>query len=118
MGEKMKETEITVQIFETLENVIKKLDNFGYKEVEVFTGQDAYFTTLSNDDVAEAGYGKLLSNSLIVRSFMKKTDGKRDSMLVFKNKTLDEKGNVISEEKVSTRVDDKEVCKRALSHHV
>lgn len=111
----MEKTEITVQIFDDFINVANKLLKLGYTEKEVFTGEDTYFSTLKSEELKNADYKQLLNSSIIARSFLTKTKNERVSMLVFKKKLLDENQNVISEEKVSTKVDNIENAKRLLS---
>ena len=95
----MGKTEITVQVYDDINNIKKQLVSLGYKETEEFTGSDYYFSTLNKNEINNASYKDLLSSSIIVRSF--KTKGKTglNNYMVFKNKTLDENNNVISEEK-------------------
>lgn len=111
----MQETEITVQIFDKIENVKKKLVLLGYEEVEEFTGEDDYFSTLSGEELKKAGYQELLNSSIIVRSYFTKTSNKRESMLLFKNKILSEKGDVLSTEKISTKIDNVENTRKLLA---
>ena len=110
----MAKTEITVQVFEDIKDVKAKLRNLGYEEVEEFTGDDGYFSTLSKEEVAKADYQELLSHSLLTRAFKTKGSDEKVQMLLFKDKTLDSNGNVISEEKVSTSISNVDNCKRAL----
>ncbi len=111
----MAKTEITVQIFEDIQDVKKKLSSLGYDEFEIFTGEDSYFTTLRQDEIKVADYKKLLSSSLIIRSFQTKGHEEKNNYLVFKNKTLNDNGDVVAEEKVSTQIKDVESCKKALT---
>lgn len=104
----MPQTEITVQIFEDVKSVKTKLQNLGYMETEEFTGNDYYFTTLPETDIQKATYADLLNSSVIVRSFKTKGAPDLQNSIVFKNKTLDEHGNVVSEEKISCKIDDYE----------
>ena len=104
----MAKTEITVQVFEQINNLKKKLTLLGYTETEEFNGNDYYFTTLNKNESNTASYQKLLDSSIIVRSYHTKSSPQKTSMLLFKNKTFDIKGTVISEEKVSTKIDNPE----------
>lgn len=101
----MGQTEITVQVFENIENLKQKLVSLGYTEKDEFTGADYYFTTLRENEIKTATYKQLLDSSVIVRSFKTKHSDDIKSSLLFKNKVLDDNGNVISEEKVTTKVD-------------
>ena len=64
----MAQTEITVQVFEQINNLKKKLTLLGYTETEEFNGNDYYFTTLNKNESNTASYQKLLDSSIIVRS--------------------------------------------------
>lgn len=101
-------TEITIQVFEDISKIKTKLKHLGYKETEEFTGKDSYFSTLSQAQIQKASYKDLLSSSIIVRSFKTKGVDTLSNYMVFKNKILDEFNNVISEEKISTKVDNLE----------
>ena len=101
----MGQTEITVQVFENIDILKQKLVSLGYTEKDEFTGADYYFTTLREDEIKNATYKQLLDSSVIVRSFKTKHSDDIKSSLLFKNKVLDENGNVISEEKVTTKVE-------------
>lgn len=101
----MGQTEITVQVFENIDILKQKLVSLGYTEKDEFTGADYYFTTLREDEIKNATYKQLLDSSVIVRSFKTKHSDDIKSSLLFKNKVLDENGKVISEEKVTTKVE-------------
>ncbi len=102
----MGQTEITVQVFENITTLKQKLVSLGFTEKDEFTGADYYFTTLRENEIKNATYKELLDSSVIVRSFKTKHSSDIKSSLLFKNKVLDDGGNVISEEKVTTKVDD------------
>lgn len=112
----MGKTEITVQIYDDINNVKKHLKDLGYKETEEFTGNDHYFSTLNKNQIGSASYKDLLSSSIIVRSFKTKGNPGLNNSMVFKNKTLDENNNVISEEKISTKIDNLENTLKILKY--
>lgn len=112
----MGKTEITVQIYDDINNVKKHLKDLGYKEIEEFTGNDYYFSTLNKNQIGSASYKDLLSSSIIVRSFKTKGNPDLNNSMVFKNKTLDENNNVISEEKISTKIDNLENTLKILKY--
>ena len=58
----------------------------------------------------------MLSSSIIVRSFKTKENPGLNNSMVFKNKTLDENNNVISEEKISTKIDNLENTLKILKY--
>lgn len=111
----MAQTEITVQVFEDLKDIEKKLVKLGFVKTEEFDGRDDYFVNMDKGKIAKAGYGELLKDSLIVRSYTTLTSKNPTSMLLRKIKTLDENQNVIGEEKVSTKIDNVENARKLLS---
>lgn len=101
----MAQTEITVQIFEDIKNVIAKVESLGYAWKDTFTGKDQYFSTLQAEDLKNANYKQLLDSSIIIREFDKKSTGEHKVSLVHKKKTLDDQDRVIGEIKSSVGID-------------
>lgn len=104
----MANTEITVQVFDDINVIKQKLVSFGYTLTEEFSGNDYYFTTLTDKEIKNANYQTLLDASVIVRSYSTLSSPDKTSMLLFKNKTFDKKGTVVSEEKISTKIENPE----------
>lgn len=102
-------TEICVEIKENLEKVIDILKNLGYMFDERYVIHDTYYTTFKESDLKTVDYKNLLNQSLIIR----KIDGNSgiNTYIVFKNKTLDNNGNVINEIKTKLKIDDEEKAK-------
>ena len=86
----MKETEITVQVFNSLEEIDNILKNQGYKMIENYQLNDWYFTHI--DDVKNVSYQDLLNNSGLGREIVSEN---RKIQLLYKKKELDKEGNVI-----------------------
>ena len=99
----MAETEITVQVFEDLMTVCNKLENLGFEKTRKFKMSDWYFSKYSDKELSTFGYAKAISSSVLVREVVEETTEK---VLCYKAKIIDEEGNVISEEKVATDVED------------
>ena len=97
----MKETEITVQVFNTLEEIDKILKKQGYNMIENYQLNDWYFTHI--DNARGVSYQELLNNSILVRESV---DENHKIQLLYKKKELDKKGNVISEEKTKVLLSD------------
>ena len=112
----MAQTEITVQIFEDIENVKSKLENLGYVWQDTFCGTDTYFSTLSTNQIANATYKELLDSSIIIRDFLKQKSGFHSITLVHKQKTLSADGNVIGEQKTSVAIDNANSATQLLSN--
>ena len=93
----MKETEITVQVFNKFDEIDDILKNQGFEMIRNFQLNDWYFSQITN--VNNVLYGDLLNSSFLVRQVL--TD-KEIIQLCYKQKEIDELGNVIAEEKIST----------------
>lgn len=112
----MAQTEITVQIFEDIKNVLAKLESMGFVWKDTFTGKDQYFTTLTPEQVKVATYKELLDSSIIIREFDKASTNTHQIMLVHKKKTIDAEGKVIGEEKTSLIVNDSAIAAKMLAN--
>ena len=110
------QTEITVQVFEELEEIIEKLEYLGYKKEDYLKGKDYYFASLKNEDIRESSYKNLIDNSLIIRSFFIESKNICSNLMTYKHKIQDKNGNVISEEKTQTTIGDKENTLKILSN--
>ncbi|HBP43919.1 MAG TPA: hypothetical protein DD621_04565 [Clostridiales bacterium] len=100
----MQETEITVQVFNTKDDLFKQLKNLGYNIVENFQLNDWYFTKLN--DISNISFQELINNSILIREVVE--DGKAHTQICYKKKYYDSLGNVISEEKTKTNVEDRD----------
>lgn len=96
----MKETEITVQLFEDEQTIDKKLRGKGYFVSREFKLFDWYFTKY--DDVKNMAYEDLINSSFLIR-FIDDEDG-QNSHICYKSKEFDTNGNVIGEEKINTNI--------------
>ena len=92
----MKETEITVQVFDNFAKIDETLKNKGFKMVENYQLNDWYFSKI--DNVLDMEYLDLINSSFLVREII---DATPQIQLCYKSKHLDDKGNVISEEKAT-----------------
>lgn len=101
----MKETEITVQILDDVNDLIEMLKNKNFSLEEEFDMIDYYFSKDDTETLKKLEYIDIINHSFLVRQII----GDDNSInLMFKSKELDEKGNVIAEEKVKTPVDNLE----------
>ena len=98
----MRETEITVQIFNNMDEIKEKLMANNFKLTGDYLMQDWYFSKHSKQTLKEMDYKEIINSSFIVRYVKEENDKK----IVFKDKVLDENGNVISEEKIKCKIDD------------
>ena len=92
----MRETEITIQIFEDLESIFKKVRDSGFEEDSHYYVNDWYFSGLDTSHQIE--YNKLLKNSFLLRQIVEENE--ITNYLVYKDKEIDENGNVLSEDKI------------------
>lgn len=98
----MKETEITVQILDDVNELINMLKNKNFSLEDEFDMIDYYFSKDDTETLKKLEYLDIINHSFLVRQIV----GNDNSVnLMFKSKELDEKGNVIAEEKVKTPVD-------------
>ena len=94
----MRETEITVQIFNELAEIDGILKAQGFEMIETYRLKDWYFSKI--EDAKRVEYADLLKQSFLIRSVGDK------AQLCYKNKEIDEGGIVISEEKTETEIGD------------
>lgn len=97
----MKETEVTVQVFDTFEKTDEILRSQGFRLIDSYAIFDRYFSKHAN--VAALSYAELIGGSFLVRTV---ETGKLSHKLIYKKKLLDENGTVVSEEKVKTDLGD------------
>lgn len=99
----MKETEITIQVFDDFLSIDKHLKELGYSVQEEYTMKDTYFTSLLN--LENISYLQLLKNSFLVREIL---DDNPKIFITYKDKVLNENNEVISEEKTNLKIDNVE----------
>lgn len=109
----MWETEITVQVFGSKEAIQQKLEAQGFNLEHHTIMTDWYFSKLETDALKKLSYENIIKNSLIVREL--NIDGKIKSLLHFKDKEFDEKGNVITEEKLTEQLTSAPNCAKLLN---
>lgn len=99
----MTETEITVQVFNSLAETQNILNDNGFKLIETKKLCDYYFSKYSMDELEKQEYSELINNSILARKVS--LQDKDINLIIYKIKNLDKLGNVISEEKVDTKVE-------------
>lgn len=105
----MKETEITVQVFEGKEQILSYLQQQGFKLERTFQLNDWYY--IRYDNISGMNYQELLSQSILVRQIIADSE---KCQICFKDKAYDKDGNVICEEKIVSLVDNLENTKQIL----
>jgi len=95
----MKETEITVQVFNDYNEIDEILKNKGFEMIENYQLNDWYFSKF--DNVLNLSYIDLMNNSFLVRHII---DDYPKIQLCYKKKEVDKFGNVLLEEKVKSEL--------------
>jgi len=103
----MKETEITAQIFESLEDIHQKLVAQGYKILRSFIMEDYYYSNIK-ENIKEISFQNLISQSFLIRHINEYNNNSSsiNNYIIYKNKTFNENGDVVEEEKIKSEVED------------
>lgn len=99
----MKQIEITVRLNEKIEDAIAKLENKGFKKIRESDIYDIYLTNL-NVEIKKENIQELLRHSVLLRNLQ--SNGKRINKITYKDKKLDNNGDVISEHKINLDCND------------
>ena len=109
----MKQIEITVRLNENIQSAIDKLEKQGFKKIRESKIDDVYMTSklkeLNKDNIQN-----ILKKSVLLRSL--KLNNKEIKKITYKNKEIDEKGDVISEQKINLDCNDLEKAKELFEH--
>ena len=98
----MQETEITVKILGDVEQAKQQILSMGLEKISEFTMTDRYYSKLTREEIKLLPYEEVIKNSFLLRNFDQKS---RPPRLLYKNKVLDDSGNVVAEEKVTCIVE-------------
>lgn len=109
----MKQIEITVRLNEDMQSAIRKLEIQGFKKIRESEINDLYMTSkmkeLNKDNIQN-----ILKNSVLLRNL--KLRNKEIKKITYKNKEIDKKGDVISEQKIDLECNDLEKAKDLFEH--
>ena len=109
----MKQIEITVRLNENMQSAIRKLEIQGFKKTRESEINDLYMTSkmkeLNKDNIQN-----ILKNSVLLRNL--KLRNKEIKKITYKNKEIDKKGDVISEQKIDLECNDLEKAKDLFEH--
>ena len=109
----MKQIEITVRLNENMQSAIRKLEIQGFKKIRESEINDLYMTSkmkeLNKDNIQN-----ILKNSVLLRNL--KLRNKEIKKITYKNKEIDKKGDVISEQKIDLECNDLEKAKDLFEH--
>lgn len=104
----MKQIEITVRLSENMQSAIRKLEMQGFKKIRESEIEDVYMTSklkwLKQDNIQD-----ILKKSVLLRNL--KLDGKEIKKITYKDKEIDENGDVVSERKINLECSDLEKAK-------
>ena len=99
----MKQIEITVRLVDKIEDAIAKLEDKGFKKIRESDIDDIYLSNL-DIQIKKENIQEILKHSVLLRNL--RLDGKEIKKITYKNKELDNNGNVISERKVNLDCND------------
>lgn len=99
----MKQIEITVRLTEQIEDAINKLEDKGFKKIRESDIYDIYLTNFKSD-IKKENIQNFLKHSVLLRDL--KLDEFEIKKITYKNKELDNNGDIISEKKVSVDCSD------------
>lgn len=102
----MKQTEITVQVFDEKDEIINKLKNKNFVFVENVLWSDWYFSKYDSETLKTMKYSDIMKNSFLVRKC------NEDQKIIYKNKEVNDNDEVVSEEKISLEIAD---CENAVN---
>ena len=103
----MRKTEVTVQVFDSFQDILNILTKQGFVIIDSFQINDWYFSKF--EDVFNISYKELIKNSFLVREIIYKD--KKEIEICYKDKIMDIYENVISEEKIKTFIKDLNILK-------
>lgn len=109
----MKQIEITVRLNENMQRAIRKLEMQGFKKIREGEIDDLYMTSKLNE-LKKDNIQNILKKSVLLRNL--KFENKEIKKITYKNKEIDENGNVISEEKTNLDCNDLEKAKDLFEH--
>ena len=87
------ENEITVEVLETKENVIKSILNNGFKLEKEYDINDIYLVKKEFQNCKN--YNELLNNSILIRDISEKPNTRK--LITYKQKCIDDKGDILNQ---------------------
>lgn len=86
------ENEITVEVLETKENVIKSISSNGFKLLTEYDINDIYLVKKEFENCKN--YNELLNNSILIRDILEKPNTRK--LITYKQKHIDDNGNILN----------------------
>lgn len=87
------ENEITVEVLETKENIIKSISNNGFKLEKEYDINDIYLVKKEFENCKN--YNELLNNSILIRDISEKPNTRK--LITYKQKHIDDNGNILNQ---------------------
>ena len=87
------ENEITVEVLETKENVIKSISSNGFKLLKEYDINDIYLVKKEFENCKN--YNGLLNNSILIRDISEKPNTRK--LITYKQKHIDDNGNILNQ---------------------
>lgn len=87
------ENEITVEVLETKENVIKSISNNGFELEREYDINDIYLVKKEFENCKN--YNELLNNSILIRNISEKLNTRK--LITYKQKHIDDNGNILNQ---------------------
>lgn len=87
------ENEITVEVLETKENVIKSISSNGFKLLKEYDINDIYLVKKEFENCKN--YNELLNNSILIRNISEKPNTRK--LITYKQKHIDDNGNILNQ---------------------
>lgn len=104
--------EITVKIKGDIQNVCENLKNKGFNIIDAFDLDDTYFIP-KNLEIEKITVREILTKTILARDIRRNPD-KVIQVLTFKEKNMDDEGNILSQNKSEVLVKDIEDAKNFL----
>lgn len=105
----MREVELTIQVLEDYDEVIRKIENQSYKLVEKYYMKDNYMIhksinlNIDNYDI--------LKKCILIRNIV---DDNPKNYLIYKDKSYDVNGKIVSQNKIKAKIESVEDVKKIL----
>ncbi len=109
----MKQIEITVRLSEGMQSAIKKLELQGFKKIRKSEIDDIYMTSKLRE-LNKYNIQDILKKCVLLRKI--KIESNEIKKITYKNKEFDDKGNVISEQKINLDCSDLEKAKKLFKY--
>lgn len=109
----MKQIEITVRLNEGMQSAIKKLELQGFKKIRESEIDDIYMTSKLKE-LNKYNIQNILKKSVLLRKI--KLENRDIKKITYKNKEIDDNGDVISEQKINIDCSDLEKAKELFEH--